>query len=175
MFGRKKKHIDDENFSFVEGGNSQARQVMMPKPVKKVNQTVIGEHITIEGNIRGEENLLIEGTMKGKVEMPKHNFNVSAKGHFEGEVRALNVNIRGNMTGKIKSFERTIITKDANFHGDIKTKTISLEDGAYFKGNIELDQERSSKSADANKPSDSSAKEMEPKSTVQTKRISKAS
>ena len=55
----EKEHLEDENLSFVEGGNSQARQVMTPRPVKKVNQTVIGEHITIEGNIRGEENLLI--------------------------------------------------------------------------------------------------------------------
>jgi hypothetical protein len=66
-------------------------------PISKEEKTIIGEHISIEGNIRGEENLIIEGAMKGKLEMEKHNFTVGSKGRVEGEIHAQNVSISGQL------------------------------------------------------------------------------
>jgi cytoskeletal protein CcmA (bactofilin family) len=151
MFGRKKnKTIEDNDISLVQGTSPESALDIAPKPVEKVEKTVIGKHIFIEGNIRGEEYLLIEGSMKGVVDIPEHNFHLGVNGHFEGEIHALNVNISGQMEGEIKSIERVVITKDASFQGAIETKTISLEDGAYFKGSIELEQ-RSKANAAGNK------------------------
>lgn len=107
----------------------------------KVEKTIIGEKITVEGSIRGEENLIIEGTMKGDVEMEKHNFSVGSKGRIEGEIRAHNVAISGLLHGKVKALGKVEITKDADFYGEIKANSISIEDGAFFKGEIELDRE----------------------------------
>ena len=107
----------------------------------KDEKTVIGEKITVEGSIRGTENLIIEGSMKGTVEMEKHNFAVGSKGRVEGEVRAHNVTISGLLHGKVKALGKVQITKDADFYGEIKANSISIEDGAFFKGEIELDRE----------------------------------
>ena len=79
--------------------------------------------------------------MKGRIEMEKHNLTVGSKGRVEGEVRALNVSIIGQLNGSITALGKVEVTKEADFWGDIKAKSISVEDGAYFKGSIELERE----------------------------------
>jgi cytoskeletal protein CcmA (bactofilin family) len=112
-------------------------------------KTIIGEKIIIEGSIRGTGNLVIEGAMKGIVDMEKHNFAVGSKGRVEGEIRAHDVSISGVLHGKVKALGKVEITKDADFYGEIKANSISIEDGAYFKGQIELDREPHAKIAPA--------------------------
>lgn len=123
-------------------------KIMEPKPVEptpnveaKEEKTIIGNHISIEGNIRGEENLVIKGSMKGNIEMENHTFEVGSNGRFEGEIHAQNVKISGKMVGNIKTPGKVEITKEANFVGEIKARTISVVEGAYIKGAIELDRE----------------------------------
>jgi cytoskeletal protein CcmA (bactofilin family) len=80
--------------------------------------------------------------MKGNIEMEKHNFAVGSKGRVEGEINAQSVRVSGQMIGNIKTKGKVEITKEADFMGDIRAKSISVEDGAYFKGSIELERER---------------------------------
>ena len=101
-------------------------------------KTTIGEKIIVEGIIRGAGNLIIEGVMKGDVELEKHNFEVGHNGRVEGEIRAHDVVISGLLHGKVKAQGQVEITKDADFYGSIKANSISIEDGAFFKGEIEL-------------------------------------
>lgn len=122
-------------------------------------KTIIGEHIFIEGSIRGEENLEIEGSMKGSIDLEKHNFRVGPNGQVEGEINARNVSVSGEFRGNIKSHEKVEITREADFYGEIKAKSISIEDGAYIKGVIELDREPNRKSSGAQKPSATAAPE----------------
>ena len=118
---------------------------------KTTDETVIGEKISIEGDIRGEENLVIEGSMKGNVEMEKNNFTIGSKGRVEGEINAQNVKVSGQMIGNIKTQGKVEITGEADFIGDIRAKSISVQDGAYFKGSIELDKEPHRKATSAGK------------------------
>ena len=118
-----------------------------PTPQPSEEKTIIGQHISIEGQIRGGEHLVIEGSMKGNVQMEKHNFTVGANGRVDGEVHAQNVSIRGQLKGTINAVGKVEVSKEADFYGDIKAKSISVEDGAYFKGSIELSREPHRKSA----------------------------
>ena len=104
-------------------------------------KTVIGEHISIEGSIQGGENLEIQGSMKGTIELQKHNFRIGPNGHVDGEIAARNVSVSGEFKGNIKANEKVELTREADFYGEIKAKSISVEDGAYIKGVIELDRE----------------------------------
>jgi len=115
-------------------------------------KTTIGERITIEGSIRGEANLVIEGTMKGTIEMGKHNFSIGPNGRVDGEIHAQNVNINGRFKGTIKALGKVAVTRKADFNGEIKAKSFSVEDGAYFKGVVELDREPHKKSATSETP-----------------------
>ena len=119
----------------------------------KSENTIIGEKISIEGTIRAEENLTIEGFMKGNVKIEKHSFGVGSKGRVEGEIRANNVLISGLLHGKVNATGKVEITKNADFYGTIKADSIAIEEGAFFKGEIELGR-------DPHKKDDSVGKQM---------------
>ena len=121
-------------------------------PVTMVDRTIIGDQIYIEGAIRGEEDLLIEGSVKGTIEMKTHHLTVGSKGQVEAEVRAANITISGKLEGNIYATGRVEITKSADFNGEIKAKSISVEDGAYLKAMIELEREPTQKTVPLGKP-----------------------
>jgi cytoskeletal protein CcmA (bactofilin family) len=138
----------DKDKSPVAGGTTEEEKALLVSgAVSQTEKTVIGEHIFIEGSIRGEEHLVMEGSMQGSIEMKKHNFTIGTTGRFEGEIQAQNVSISGEIKGNINTKGKVKITKDADFTGEIKAKAISIEDGAYFKGVIELQREPHRKSA----------------------------
>ena len=150
MLGKSKK---PESGQSVSGDRSveAKNQTFSPGSSARDEKTIIGKHISIEGSIRGEEDLKIEGSMKGNIELEKHNFKVGPSGQMDGEITARNVSISGEFKGNIKSHEKVEVTREADFYGEIKAKSISVEDGAYIKGVIELDREPNRKSADARK------------------------
>ena len=151
MLKKDKKPEDDKGDAY-EKIAEQKTVTPISRPETTTEQTVIGEKTSIEGDIRGEEHLVIEGSMKGNVLMEKNNFIIGSKGRVEGEINAQNVKVSGQMIGNIKTQGKVEITKEADFMGDIRAKTISVEDGAYFKGSIELDKEPHRKAAPAGNP-----------------------
>ena len=151
MLKRTKK---DENNTPFYGGDTVEEKPIPATPRPTVSQerytseekTTIGERITIEGSIHGEENLVIEGAMTGIIEMGKHDCSIGPKGRVDGEIHAQNVTINGQFKGIIKASGKVAVTKEADFNGEIKAKSFSVEDGAYFKGVVELDREPHKKS-----------------------------
>ena len=101
-------------------------------------KTVIGKDISIEGNIRGREHMIIDGSVKGNIEMETHDFTLGPAGKVEGEIHARNISISGQMKGNIKTPGKIEITREADFQGDILAKSIAVENGAFFKGSVEL-------------------------------------
>jgi cytoskeletal protein CcmA (bactofilin family) len=100
--------------------------------------------------------------------MEKNNFTIGSKGRVEGEIKAQNVKVSGQIIGNIKTQGRVEITKEADFMGDIRAKNISVEDGAYFKGSIELDQEPHRKTALSGKSTTITTTQPETRSETQT-------
>jgi cytoskeletal protein CcmA (bactofilin family) len=150
MLGKTKKPENDAPFSVAKKEEEKpAPPPPRPAPKTSEEKTIIGEHISIEGKIKGEEHLVIEGEMKGNVDMEKHNFTVGASGRVDGEIRAQNASISGQLKGTIHALGKVEVTSQADFFGEIKANSISVEDGAYFKGSIELNREPHRKSAAA--------------------------
>jgi len=118
-------------------------------PISAEEKTIIGENISIIGDIQGKEDLIIEGSVKGKLELEKHHLTVGSKGHVEGEIHANSVTIGGRLIGNIYALGKVAITKEADFNGEIKAKYISVEDGAYLKAVIELEREPQKKAVPA--------------------------
>ena len=155
-----KRPRKDENSTPFSVGDIEEEKPAPPPPRPAVNHerqpskenTTIGERIAIEGSIRGEENLVIEGTMKGNIEMGKHNFSIGPNGQVDGDIHAQNVSINGRFKGSIKALGKVAVTKEADFNGEIKAKSFSVEDGAYFKGVVELDRDPHKKPAPAETP-----------------------
>lgn len=142
----------------IEGDAEQA----LSRPSKE-EATIIGERISIEGNIKGEGDLTIDGSVKGSIELNKYHLTVGAEGRVEADINAENVTIGGRMTGNIKAGSKVEITKEADFEGEIKAKRISVEDGAYLKAVIELEREAQKEPAPETKPAKKEAPESKDK------------
>jgi len=110
-------------------------------PAATAEKTVIGEDISIKGSIHGRGNLLIQGSIKGTIDLDNHHLTVGPNGNVEAEVNAEHVTIGGHLAGNINAQGKVEITKTAVFTGEIKAKRISVEDGAYLKAVIELERE----------------------------------
>ena len=134
------------------------------KSVKNINslayigeKTIIGEQVSFEGIIRGNEDLIINGFVKGRIELENCGLTVARRGQVEGEIYAQNVSISGQLIGNIKAISNVEITRKADFSGQIKAKRISIEDGASLKAAIELEHEPQEKTPPADKSSEQEA------------------
>ena len=105
------------------------------------HETIIGKDVSIEGNISGKQHMLIDGSVKGTIEVGSHNFALGPDGRVEGEIHAGNICISGKMKGNIKTPGKIKITEEADFQGDILAKSITVENGAFFNGSVALTTE----------------------------------
>ena len=100
--------------------------------------TIIGSSIVIDGEVSGEEDLVVQGTIKGKI-MLKENLIVESSGVVEADIETANVTISGQVTGNITASERVELKADGRMVGDVKSPRILIADGASFKGNVDMD------------------------------------
>ncbi|MBW2431821.1 MAG: polymer-forming cytoskeletal protein [Deltaproteobacteria bacterium] len=110
----------------------------MDNGIVKEEKTSISSSTSIVGNIKAQEHLIINGTIKGNIEIRDFNLFIGPSGKVEGEAHAKNVRIRGQVKGKIYAKGKVEITQEANFSGEIRSKSISVENGAYFEASVQL-------------------------------------
>ena len=137
MFGRGRKNGN----SAVPSAGADPADEGMSRPAGTVRgdeKTIIGGHITAEGRFRGREDLVIEGAVRGIIDIRAHDLEVGPGGRVEAEVRAQSVRICGQFKGSVEAVEKVAIARQADFFGNIKTRRLAVEDGACFKGMIEL-------------------------------------
>ena len=100
--------------------------------------TVIGSSIVVDGEITGKENLIIEGTVKGKIVL-EASLIVEASGVVEADIETEIVEISGQVTGNITASDKIELKPESRVVGDLKAKRILIADGASFKGNVDMD------------------------------------
>jgi cytoskeletal protein CcmA (bactofilin family) len=100
--------------------------------------TVIGSSIVIDGEISGEEDLVIQGTVKGRIVL-KENIYVEQSGTVEADIETSNIEVSGQVTGNIVASDKVEIAAGGRAIGDIKAPRILIADGAIFKGNVDMD------------------------------------
>lgn len=113
------------------------------------NLSTLGGSIEIKGKVSGEEDLQIDGKVEGSVALNGQRLTVGRTGNLNSEVWARDVVVYGKLTGNIHANDRVEIKKDGSVTGDITTARISVEDGAYFKGRIEIERTRGASSSAA--------------------------
>ena len=99
--------------------------------------TVIGETLRIQGNLTSNEEIVVNGELSGQLQM-NHRLTIGAKGKVDAGVQAKEVIIAGSVKGNVDAVERITLRAGANLVGDVKTAGIVIEDGAYFKGGIDI-------------------------------------
>ncbi len=100
---------------------------------------VIGPGIVIDGDISGSENLVIEGKVKGRIHLSAHEVTVGQSGEVNADISAKIIRVAGKIKGDLSGKEKVIISSTGNVHGNIVAPRMLLEDGAVFKGSIDMD------------------------------------
>ena len=100
---------------------------------------VIGRSIQINGDVKGDEDLLIEGDVSGTVELKNHSVTIGAEGKVQANIYARVINVEGATDGDLYASERISIRASANLRGNLVAPRVALEDGARFKGSIDMD------------------------------------
>ena len=103
----------------------------------------VGKSVVIKGELSGSEDLYVDGQVEGSIELQGNSLIIGTNGQVRANVNAKGVIVQGKLDGNIRASERTELKKSAVAVGDIVTQRISIEDGAYFKGKIDIQREAS--------------------------------
>jgi cytoskeletal protein CcmA (bactofilin family) len=98
----------------------------------------IGKSLSIKGELSGSEDIYIDGQVEGSVQLGEGSLTVGATGRVHADIVARNVTIGGTLDGNIQAAERTELRRTAVVNGDVQTRRIAIEEGAYFKGRLEI-------------------------------------
>jgi cytoskeletal protein CcmA (bactofilin family) len=99
----------------------------------------IGRAVTVKGEVFSNEDLFIDGALEGRIELPAHVLTVGPNGTIKtGVIKAAKVVIQGAVQGDVNAQERVEIRKDGSLTGNIRTARIVIEEGAYFKGGVDI-------------------------------------
>ncbi|MEM8768419.1 MAG: polymer-forming cytoskeletal protein [Pseudomonadota bacterium] len=100
---------------------------------------MIGSTIKVKGEVSGEENLIVEGTVEGAISLNGHDLTIGQSGRVDANLAAKTVKVEGQVNGDINGAEKVVITKSGHVLGNIVAPRVTLEDGAKFKGSIDMD------------------------------------
>ena len=113
---------------------------------------VVGRALTVEGKIEGTEDLLVEGTVKGDINLPDNVVTVGSEGLVKAQIHAAVIVVEGKVEGDLVGEEQIEIRRSGNVLGNIVAPRVGLEDGAQFKGNIDMNPKPAAAPAVATTP-----------------------
>ena len=108
------------------------------EPENRGGSATIGKAVKISGNIYSREDLYVDGDLEGTVEALEHKLTIGPNGTVKATIKAREVVVLGAIHGNVEATDKLEIRKDAKLTGDIRTARIIIEDGAYFKGSIDI-------------------------------------
>jgi len=116
--------------------------VETPKPVNEFRSEVahIGKSVVVKGELSGSEDLYLDGEVEGSVELKGHHLTVGPNGRVRAHTRAKDVVIHGKVDGNVQA-DRVELKKSAIHMGNIVTQRVIIEEGAFFKGTIDIQRE----------------------------------
>jgi cytoskeletal protein CcmA (bactofilin family) len=155
----RNKKPDTPQGADPEPKNLQANQPLKPAPASwegttKINKDVVrpagatvdrvmarlSSSLHVKGEISGNEDLYIDGTVEGLVHLDEGKLTVGAIAKLTADVIAGEVIVYGSVKGNVRAKGKIEIKKDGSVNGDLTTAQIIIEDGAYFKGSIEIEK-----------------------------------
>jgi cytoskeletal protein CcmA (bactofilin family) len=109
-----------------------------PSPPVTGEQATIGKGLFIKGEINGSESLFIDGKVEGSVNLPGNRVTVGRNGQVAANITAREIVVLGKVRGNVNATDRVDIRAEGSLSGDVAAARISIEDGAFFKGGIDI-------------------------------------
>ena len=142
LFGGKRENVPAEGAQPAAGGTvprAEARATATkPGEGDKSDMANIGKSITINGDLTGNEDMVIEGKVEGKVELPNNQLTVGANGTVRAEVNAKAVVVVGRVTGNVNGTERVEIQATGVVEGDVDAPRLVVAEGAVINGAVHM-------------------------------------
>jgi cytoskeletal protein CcmA (bactofilin family) len=107
--------------------------------------TLIGKSIVIKGELSCGEDLYIDGQVEGTIDPKGHRLTIGPNGRVKANVTGCAVVVQGKLEGNIQASDRVDLKQSAVVMGDIATQRISIDEGVYFKGSVNIQKERPKK------------------------------
>ena len=98
----------------------------------------IGKSVVIRGELSGSEDIFVDGQVEGSIQLSGNSLTIGPNGRIRADITAKNVTVSGSLDGNIVAGERTDLRKTAVVKGDVRTRRIAIEEGAYFTGKLEI-------------------------------------
>ena len=112
-------------------------------------QATIGKSLVVKGEVTGSESLYIDGKVEGAINLPGNRVTVGRNGQVSANISAREVVVLGKVRGNVNASDRVDIRSEGALTGDVIAQRISIEDGAFFKGGIDIRKPGQGKEADA--------------------------
>ncbi len=125
----------------------QPKQKSVASESMPAAKAVIGPKIRFKGELVGEEDLLVQGKVEGTIDLKGHNLTIGEQGILHANATAKTITIEGKVEGDLHGEERIAIKASSNVQGNIKAERVVLEDGAKFRGSIDMDMDSKPKSS----------------------------
>ena len=117
----------------------QPRTVETPKMDQyRADVAHIGKSVIIKGELSGSEDLFLDGEVEGNIDLRNHNLVIGPNGRVRANVHAKDIVVHGKVDGNLNGVDKVELKKSAVLNGDISTQRIVIEDGAFFKGSIDI-------------------------------------
>ncbi len=147
------------SFNTFSEPSESSKVAEMPKP--KTPVAIIGPKITFKGELSGEEDLVIMGTVEGSIDLKGNHLTIASQGVIKANVSARTITVEGKVEGDIVATERISVKSASNVKGNLKAERVTLEDGAKFRGSIDMDVEatKGSHTSSYNKTTESGSTE----------------
>jgi cytoskeletal protein CcmA (bactofilin family) len=105
---------------------------------RAVDIATIGKSVVVKGELSGSEDLYVDGSVEGSISLRGQSLTIGPNGQVRANLEARNVIVHGKVDGNITASDRVDLRKSASLTGDISTARVAIEDGAYFKGTIDI-------------------------------------
>src|SRR5438046_5128946 len=107
-------------------------------PTTTADQATIGKSLVIKGEVTGSESLYIDGRVEGSINLSGNRVTVGRNGVVAANINAREIVVLGKVRGNLTASVRVDVRSDGSLTGDVVAARISIEDGAFFKGGIDI-------------------------------------
>lgn len=125
----------------------QAAPAAPPQPAERRPRTgsgeraTIGPSIRINGDVSGEEDLLVQGRVEGSIHLAQHAVTIGPEGRVRADVSGQSVTVEGEVVGNLRAADQVVLRRSARVEGDIVAPRVTIEDGASFRGAVDMSGE----------------------------------
>lgn len=110
-----------------------------PQPRRSGESATIGSSIRIKGDLSGDEDLLIQGQIQGKIKLQSHNVTVGSSGRVKADIHGRTIRVEGEVEGNLFGQEEIVIRASGRVQGNLQAPRVTLENGSTFKGSIDME------------------------------------